>query len=191
MAKTPSSMLPLGTLAPEFSLIDTVTGKFVRFSHKNDNIGTVIFFICNHCPYVKYVNPELVRISNDYIPRGIRFIAINANDVSHYPDDSPEKMRAIALELGYPFPYLFDETQEVAMAYQAKCTPDFFVFDKENYLVYRGQLDDSRLGNQLNVNGQSIRTALDNLLANVPVNPDNQKPSLGCNIKWKPGNPGY
>ncbi|HBI22151.1 MAG TPA: thioredoxin family protein [Legionella sp.] len=190
MAKTPSSMLPLGTLAPEFSLMDTVTGKFVRFSHKNDNIGTVIFFICNHCPYVKHVNPELVRISNDYIPKGIRFIAINANDVSHYPDDSPEKMRAIALELGYPFPYLFDETQEVAMAYQAKCTPDFYVFDKENCLVYRGQLDDSRLGNSIKVNGQSIRTTLDNLLANVPVNPDNQKPSLGCNIKWKPENIG-
>ncbi|MEI6687537.1 MAG: redoxin domain-containing protein, partial [Planctomycetota bacterium] len=123
-----------------------------------------------------------------YIPKGIRFIAINSNDVSHYPDDAPDKMRTTALELGYPFPYLFDETQEVAMAYQAKCTPDFFVFDDDCRLVYRGQLDDSRLGNNIKVSGKSIRTALDSLLAKEAVDCDNQKPSLGCNIKWKPEN---
>ena len=190
MAKTPSAMLPLGTIAPEFSLNDTVTGKFVRFSHKENNVASVIFFICNHCPYVKHVNSELIRISNDYIPRGVRFIAINANDVTHYPDDAPEHMRTIALELGYPFPYLFDETQEVAIAYQAKCTPDFFVFDKENRLVYRGQLDNSRLGNNIKISGKSIRMALDSLLANEPVDSENQKPSLGCNIKWNIKNAG-
>ncbi len=191
MAKTPSSMLPLGTLAPEFSLIDTVTGKLVRFSHEAHSVATVIFFICNHCPYVKHVNSELVRMSNDYIPKGIRFIGINSNDISHYPDDAPEQMRTTALETGYPFPYLFDETQEVAMAYQAKCTPDFFVFDQDHRLVYRGQLDDSRLGNDIKVSGKSIRTALDSLLAKEIVNPENQKPSLGCNIKWKPENTAY
>ena len=188
MAKTPSSMLPLGTLAPEFSLIDAVTGQFVRFTHEPSSVATVIFFICNHCPYVKHVNEELVRMSKDYIPKGIRFIAINSNDVSHYPDDAPDQMRTTALELGYPFPYLFDETQEVAMAYQAKCTPDFFVFDDDCRLVYRGQLDDSRLGNNIKVSGKSIRTALDSLLAKEAVDCDNQKPSLGCNIKWKPEN---
>ena len=181
-------MLPLGTQAPEFSLIDVVNGKTVGLNKQNDNTGTVIMFICNHCPYVKHVNPELVRISNDYMHKDIRFIAINANDTQNYADDSPENMRKTALELNYPFPYLFDETQEVAMAYQAKCTPDFFVFNNKHSLVYRGQLDDSRLGNKIKLTGKSIRAALDCLLANKPVASEGQKPSLGCNIKWKPEN---
>lgn len=184
MAKTPSSMLPLGTLAPQFTLIDVVSKKRVSIDKANHQIATVIMFICNHCPYVKHVNTELTRLAKDYSNKNVRFIAINSNDAKSYPDDSPEHMLEKAIELGYPFPYLFDETQEVAMAYQAKCTPDFFVFDKNNALVYRGQLDDSRLGNDIEVTGKSIRTALDCLLTEKPV-PDNQKPSLGCSIKWK------
>lgn len=141
-------------------------------------------FICNHCPYVKHVNKELTRLANDYLPKGVNFIAINSNDVENYPDDSPENMKKTALAEGYPFPYLFDETQEVAKAYQAACTPDFFVFDANLVLVYRGQLDDSRPGNQVEVTGNSIRKALDSLLADQPIKFE-QKPSLGCNIKWK------
>lgn len=185
MSKTPSSMLPLGTQAPEFALIDVVSGETVRLNKQNKATGTVIMFICNHCPYVKHVNPELIRLANDYMHKGIRFIAINSNDIVNYPDDAPENMQKTALELGYPFPYLFDETQEVALAYQAKCTPDFFVFNKEHALVYRGQLDDSRMGNQIELTGNSIRDALDCLLENKLVPSEEQKPSLGCNIKWK------
>jgi thiol-disulfide isomerase/thioredoxin len=183
MAKTPSSMLALGTLAPEFSLIDVVSRQTVNMNQSTDKVATVIMFICNHCPYVKHVNAELVRLAKDYSDKNVRFIAINANDAKQYPDDSPAHMREKAVELGYPFPYLFDETQEVARAYQAACTPDFFVFDDNNALVYRGQLDDSRPGNDITVSGESIRTALDCLLAGKPVS-ENQKPSLGCNIKW-------
>ena len=185
MAKTASSMLPLGTQASNFSLMDTVSGKTVSLNKQNTSTGTVVMFICNHCPYVKHVNPELIRIANDYMQKDIRFIAINSNDIISYPDDAPEKMQITALELGYPFPYLFDETQEVAMAYQAKCTPDFYVFNKDHDLVYRGQLDDSRLGNKVKLTGKSIRDALECLLANKPVSSEDQKPSLGCNIKWK------
>jgi thiol-disulfide isomerase/thioredoxin len=184
MAKASSSMLPLGTLAPAFCLTDVITGKRISFNQDNSAIATVILFICNHCPYVKYVNPELIRLANDYIPQGIRFVAINSNDVTHYPDDSPEHMRETALALHYPFPYVFDETQEVALAYQAKCTPDFFVFDNNSLLVYRGQLDDARLGNNIPLTGDSIRTALDNILMNQPLC-ETQKPSLGCSIKWR------
>ena len=184
MSKTPSAMLPLGTQAPDFSLINVINGEMTSLSANADQMATVIMFICNHCPYVKHVQPELSHLANDYSNKNIRFIAINANDTSQYPDDSPENMKTIALEQRYPFPYLFDETQEVAKAYQAKCTPDFFVFDKNLKLVYRGQFDESRLGNNIKVNGNSIRIAMDCLLANKPV-PIEQKPSLGCNIKWK------
>jgi thiol-disulfide isomerase/thioredoxin len=184
MVKTASSMLPLGTQAPEFSLRDVTDGKIYSLHKDPKATATVIMFICNHCPYVKHVNPELSHLANDYMPKGVRFIAINSNDISHYPDDSPENMKKLASQCGYPFPYLFDETQEVAIAYQARCTPDFFVFDKELLLVYRGQLDDSRLGNHIKVNGNSIRLALECLLGNKPV-PSDQKPSLGCSIKWK------
>lgn len=184
MVKTASSMLPLGTHAPQFSLTDVSSGKTVSLNKSDRSIATVIMFICNHCPYVKHVNHELTRLANDYMKKGIRFIAINSNDIENYPDDSPENMKKTALEQHYPFPYLFDATQEVARAYQATCTPDFFVFDKEHALVYRGQLDDSRPGNTIKVSGNSIRMALDCLLSNKPV-PELQKPSMGCNIKWK------
>lgn len=184
MAKTFSSMLPLGTHAPLFSLRDVTTNKIVTLSNNQQTTATVIMFICNHCPYVKHINSELTQLAKDYIPKGIYFLGINANDVTSYPDDSPANMKKTAQEEGYPFPYLFDETQEVAKAYQAACTPDFFIFDKNNMLVYRGQLDDSRPGNQIAVTGKSIRDALLCLITNQPVSKE-QKPSMGCNIKWK------
>jgi thiol-disulfide isomerase/thioredoxin len=190
MAKTTSSMLPLGTLAPQFSLVDVLSEKTITLRNEPHDIATVIMFICNHCPYVKHVSHELSRLAHDYIKQRIRFLAINSNDVIHYPDDSPENMRKEALKNNYSFPYLFDETQEVARAYQATCTPDFFVFNKKNQLVYRGQLDDSRPGNQVKVDGNSVRTALNCLLNDQPI-PSLQKPSIGCNIKWKENKPVY
>ncbi len=184
MAKTISTMLPLGTPAPDFSLPDVVSGAHVGLQNAHVAWATVIIFICNHCPYVKHINHELIRLANDYIPRNIRFIAINANDVDNYPDDAPDNMKKTAQEQHYPFPYLFDETQDVARAYQAACTPDFFVFDQSLALIYRGQLDDSRPGNGLPTDGHSIRDALEHALTNTPI-PTSQKPSMGCNIKWK------
>ncbi len=184
MALTESNMLPLGTKAPDFRLPDTVSGKELTFADVRGERGTVVMFICNHCPYVKHVNHELVRLANDYLPKGIGFVAISSNDVENYPDDSPDKMRAQALELGYPFPYLYDETQEVARAYDAACTPDFYLFDANDRLVYRGRLDDSRPGSEVPVTGKDLRTALDALLAGRSV-PEPQYPSMGCNIKWK------
>ncbi len=184
MAKTPSKMLPLGTKAPWFSLIDTVTEQPIQLNHPKGELATVVFFICNHCPYVKHVMPELTRLANDYMPKNIRFIGINSNNTVDYPDDSPEHMKQVAQVQHYPFPYVFDETQEVAKAYDAACTPDFFVFDNNLSLVYRGQLDDSRPGNDIPVTGKSIRDALDALLAGSAVS-EIQKPSIGCNIKWK------
>lgn len=184
MAKTLSAMLPLGTIAPSFSLMDVVSQQMVSMNQSTTHTATVILFICNHCPYVKHINASLVQLANDYLNKNIRFIAINSNDAKQYPDDSPAHMQETAITLGYPFPYVFDETQEVALAYQAACTPDFFIFNHNNALVYRGQFDDSRPGNHVIVNGESIRLALDCLLAGIPV-PEHQKPSLGCNIKWK------
>lgn len=184
MAKTASTMLPLGTQAPQFSLLDVISGEKVSLNNLNKSKATVVMFICNHCPYVKHVSKELTRLANDYMPEGVNFFAINSNDVESYPDDSPENMKKIAVQEGYPFPYLFDETQEVAKAYQAACTPDFYVFDSNLVLAYRGQLDDSRPGNHIEVTGSSIRQALDCLLANQSLSFE-QKPSLGCNIKWK------
>ena len=184
MVKTLSAMLPLGTYAPEFSLLEPLSGKTVSLNGNGQAQATVIMFICNHCPYVKHVNKELPRLANDYTNKQVRFIAINSNNIEDYPDDSPENMKKTAHEQGYSFPYLFDETQEVARAYQAACTPDFFIFDKNMKLAYRGQLDDSRPGNNIDVTGSSIRTALDCLLSDKPV-PFEQKPSIGCNIKWK------
>ncbi|ASQ45983.1 thioredoxin family protein [Legionella clemsonensis] len=184
MAKTPSNMIPLGTPAKQFSLVNTVNNSIVNFNENWDSKATVIMFICNHCPYVKHINYELTKLANDYMPKGVSFLAINSNDVLAYPDDSPENMKKIALEQHYPFPYLFDETQEVAKAYQAACTPDFYIFDSNLLLVYRGQFDDSRPGNNIDVTGDYLRQALDSLLANEPVTIE-QKPSLGCNIKWK------
>lgn len=184
MARTESTMLPLGTQAPSFSLMDVVSNNPVNLNPHQDFIATVVMFICNHCPFVKHVNPELSRLANDYIPKKIRFIAINSNNVDNYPDDAPDLMKHVALEQQYPFPYLFDETQEVARAFQAACTPDFFIFNHELALVYRGQLDDSRPGNSLPLNGSSIRDALDQLLEGKTISA-HQKPSIGCNIKWK------
>ena len=184
MSKTLSSMLPLGTYAPQFSLLEPLSGKTVSLDPKENYLATVILFICNHCPYVKHVNPELTRLANDYADKAVRFIAINSNNIESYPDDSPDNMKRVALEQNYSFPYLFDETQEVAKAYQAACTPDFFVFNNNMQLVYRGQLDDSRPGNHIKVSGNSIRMSLNCLLAQEPI-PEPQKPSMGCNIKWR------
>jgi peroxiredoxin len=182
--ETPSTMLPLGTKAPDFKLPDTVSGKNITLQQLQSKIATVIMFISNHCPYVKHVIHELINIANEYQAKGISFVAICSNDIANYPDDSPENMRAVAKHLKFPFPYLFDETQEVAKAYQAACTPDLFVFDKKLFCVYRGQLDDARPRNNKPVNGKDLRAALDNILANKPID-SNQKPSTGCNIKWK------
>ena len=184
MALTPSNMLPLGSVAPDFVLFDTVSGKELSLSKLKSNIATVIFFICNHCPFVKHIQKQLAQLAKDYQSRGIAFIAINSNDIISHPDDSPEKMKETAVREGYSFPYLFDATQEVAKAYQAACTPDFYIFDQSMRCVYRGQLDDSRPGNDVPVTGHDIRAALEAVLAGKPVS-TNQKSSIGCNIKWK------
>ncbi|MCS1352729.1 thioredoxin family protein [Mechercharimyces sp. CAU 1602] len=184
MAAVESNMFSLGKEAPSFVLHNPVTNKEESLAELKSDVATVVMFICNHCPYVIHVQEELVRLARDYQARGVSFIAINANDVNKYPDDSPEKMKKVAEEWEYPFPYLFDETQEVAKAYQAACTPDFYVFDKELACRYRGQLDDSRPGNELPVTGESIRTALDQIIVGEEVS-IKQRPSMGCSIKWK------
>lgn len=184
MSKTASNMLPLGTTAFNFELIDVVTNQPVVLYDGAVYKATVIMFICNHCPYVKHIQHELAYLANDYMSHNIRFIAINSNDVINYPDDSPEHMKAVAEEYQYPFPYVYDASQDVAKAYSAACTPDFYIFDTQLALVYRGQLDDSRPGNSIPVTGSSIRQALDCLLKDQPIDRE-QKPSLGCNIKWK------
>ena len=177
-------MVPLGTKAPDFNLPDTVSGNNISLNDIKGNVASVIMFICNHCPFVVHVNSELVKLSNDYKNKGISFIAISANDVVTHPGDAPDKMRENALQLGYTFPYCYDETQETAKAYDAACTPDFFIYNKNLELAYRGQLDDSRPGNDIPVTGKDIRNALDCLLSNQPV-PEFQRPSIGCNVKWK------
>lgn len=184
MANTPSNMLPLGTIAPNFSLSDTVTDQIYGLDQIKGENGTVIMFICNHCPFVKHVNPKIIQLAGIYQSRGIAFIAISSNDVIKYPQDGPELMKQTALSEGYTFPYLFDELQEVARAYEAACTPDFYLFDDNLRLVYRGQLDDSRPGNGIPLTGFDLSNALEAMLNNKSVNPA-QKPSLGCNIKWK------
>jgi len=184
MAATESNMMPLGTKAPYFNLPDTISGEQKSLPELKSDKATVVMFICNHCPYVKHVQQGLVQLAKDYIPRGISFIAISSNDVENYPEDSPERMKQVAKQLGYPFPYLYDESQDVARAYGAACTPDFYIFDKDLKCVYRGQMDDSRPGNDVPVTGKDIRAALDAILAGKPVD-QNQKPSIGCNIKWK------
>ncbi|MCP4695283.1 MAG: thioredoxin family protein [Gammaproteobacteria bacterium] len=184
MAQTPSNMLPLGTIAPDFKLPDTVTGKMADLQSLKSNSATLIMFICNHCPFVKHVQAQLAALADDYQPQGVSFAAISSNDAVGYPEDSPEEMKAAARQLGYSFPYLYDESQETAKSYDAACTPDFYIFDKALKLVYRGQLDDSRPGNGIPVTGKDIRAALDNILAGQTVSED-QKPSIGCNIKWK------
>lgn len=196
MAQTPSTMLPLGTKAPAFSLPEVVSGRTVRLSDFAPCEALVVMFICNHCPFVKHVRDELGKLARDYMPRGSGFIGISSNDVAEYPDDAPDKMKLEAMDAGWPFAYCFDESQEVAKAYAAACTPDFYVFDKQQRLAYRGQLDDSRPprkrgGNNLPVTGRDLRSALDRLLSGQTPD-EKQLPSIGCNIKWKPGNePGY
>jgi len=184
MALTPSSMIPLGTRAPDFSLTDTVSGKTLSYSEVKGEKGTLVMFICNHCPFVKHINPELVRLGKDYQKSPISIVAISANDQEQYPEDSPTNMKALAQELGYTFPYLYDETQSVARAYGAECTPDFFLFDHSDNLVYRGQLDGSRPENGVELDGKDLRKAIDAVIAGDPVSAD-QNPSVGCNIKWK------
>lgn len=184
MSLTPSNMLALGTKAPNFTLYDTVSGKHLSLDLLKSEVATVIMFICNHCPFVKHVNSGLIQLAHDYEPQGIRFIAISSNDPTTHPEDGPDAMKIAAQTLGYPFPYLFDETQDVAQAYRAACTPDFYVFDKQLSCVYRGQLDDSRPDNGIPVTGADLRKALDHILRGEAVLPI-QKPNIGCNIKWK------
>ena len=184
MAQTPSNMIPLGTQAPSFYLLNTITGTHKSLDDLKGPKGTVILFICNHCPFVIHINSEIVKIANYYINLGIHFIAISSNDIYNYPQDAPDKMKILAKNENYPFPYLFDETQEIAKAYAAACTPDLYVFDSGLKLIYRGQLDDSRPGNNIPVTGSDLRHALDCLIENK-TNERQQKPSIGCNIKWK------
>ena len=186
MAKTASSMIPLGSTAPEFTLIDTVSGQIKSLQEMRSDIATVIMFICNHCPFVKHIRAELAALGDEYQAKGVAVIAINSNDAATYPDDSPENMKIEAETHGYSFPYLYDETQDVARAYRAECTPDFFIFDANLACVYRGQLDDSRPGNGIDVSGKDLRAALKCVIAGKAVDSD-QKPSIGCNIKWKNG----
>jgi peroxiredoxin len=184
MVRTASTMLPLGTVAPHFSLLD-IHGKMVSLSDFRGKKGLVVVFMCNHCPYVKHVAPELVRIVNDYKDQGIAFVGISSNDVEAYPADSPESMKQEAAQQGYTFPYLYDADQSIAKAYRAACTPDFFIFDANQQLAYRGQMDDSRPKTDRPLTGKDLREALDCLLAGKPIS-DQQKPSIGCNIKWRP-----
>ena len=184
MARTPSNMLALNTKAPDFSLPDTISDKNYTLQELKGHKATLIMFICNHCPFVIHVNPQLVQLANEYQQKGISFIAISSNDIENYPQDSPDKMKLHAKENSYPFPYLYDETQDIAKAYKAACTPDFYIFNHDLHLVYRGQLDDSRPGNGILITGNDIRNALDNILNNTPIS-KHQKPSIGCNIKWK------
>jgi peroxiredoxin len=184
MALTPSNMLPLGTKAPDFELLDTVDDTLKSLGELKGTNGTLVMFICNHCPFVVHVNAELAKLAKDYISKGINCIAISSNDVDNYPQDRPELMKQNAIENDYIFPYLYDETQSVAKAYDAACTPDFFLFNDDLVLVYAGQLDGSRPGNDIPTTGEDLRAALDGLITNTPINPE-QKPSMGCNIKWK------
>jgi peroxiredoxin len=186
MVKTASTMLPLGVAAPDFSLPD-VQGKRVSLSDYADAPALLVVFMCNHCPYVKHVAAGLAELAAEYQRRGVAVVGINSNDTAAFPDDAPAKMAEEAKTRGYTFPYLFDEKQAVAKAYRAACTPDFYVFDRRRTLVYRGQMDSSRPGSDVPVTGEDLRAALDAVLADQPVS-TNQKPSLGCNIKWQPGN---
>jgi len=182
-----SMMLPLGTEAPDFSLPDVVTGETVSSSDVGGGEGLLVMFICRHCPYVKHVRQGIASLGRDYADRGLGIVAISSNDVEAYPEDAPASLAEDARDAGYAFPVLFDETQDVAKAFTAACTPDFFLFDADRRLVYRGQMDASRPGNGVPVTGQDLRAALDSVLAGRPVSED-QSPSVGCSIKWRPGN---
>ncbi|MBS4049651.1 MAG: thioredoxin family protein [Methylomonas sp.] len=185
MAATPSNMLPLGTIAPDFYLPDTISGQHMGLRELQGEQGTLIMFICNHCPYVLHVKQQLIAIAQQYAALGISSIAISANDIDNYPQDAPDKMHELMAEWGNPFAaYLYDESQAVAKAYQAACTPDIYLFDANLACVYRGRLDGSTPKNELPVSGEDLRNALDNLLAGQPIAAE-QTPSIGCNIKWK------
>jgi peroxiredoxin len=186
MVRTASTMLPLGTHAPDFALVN-VDGQTVQLGDFADAKALLVIFMCNHCPYVKHVAGELARLAHEYLPRGVAIVGINSNDTSKHPEDSPEQMVHEAELRGYPFPYLFDEDQAVAIAYHAACTPDFFLFNAEQELVYRGQLDASRPKTDIPVTGADLRDALDCVLAGKPIT-SQQRPSIGCNIKWREGN---
>jgi peroxiredoxin len=186
MAAT-STMMPLGTEAPDFSLADVVSGRTVTLHDLDDEQALLVMFICRHCPYVAHVRPAIAALARDHIGSGLGIVAISANDPATYPEDAPEGLAAEAVEAGYTFPYLFDETQEVAKAYTAACTPDFFLFDRDRRLAYRGQFDSSRPGNGVPVTGEDLRAAIDAVLEERPVSKD-QRPSVGCSIKWRPGN---
>ncbi len=186
MARTPSTMLELGTPAPSFRLPD-FDGRLHALEDFAASPALLVVFMCEHCPFVRHVRGGIAALAREYAPRGLAVVAINANDLDAYPQDGPDAMRRESAELGYVFPYLLDATQAVAQAYRAACTPDFFLFDRQRRLVYRGQFDDSRPGNGVPVTGADLRAALDALLAGAPPLPG-QRPSLGCNIKWKPGN---
>ncbi len=191
MALTPSTMLALGTKAPDFQLPDVVSGQTISLATFAGKQALVVMFICRHCPFVKHVQAQLAKIGQDYEGKDVGIVAISSNDVRSHPEDAPELLKQMAIGLGFHFPYCYDATQEVAKAYQAACTPDFFVFDSQFKLVYRGQLDDSRPSNDKPVTGKDLRAAIDAVLAGQPVNPV-QIPSIGCSIKWKPGNePNY
>ncbi len=184
MARTPSNMVPLGTIAPEFYLKDTNSNNTYSFEDLKGSKGTLVIFMCNHCPFVLHVINEIVMIANDYRVQGLGIVAISSNDIVKYPEDSPELMTDFSLQHKIDFPYLFDETQEIAKAYDAACTPDFYLFDNQDRLFYRGQLDDSRPGNGIPLSGTDLRNAIDALIYNRTLN-EIQKPSIGCNIKWK------
>ena len=191
MALTASTMLPLGTNAPDFHLPDVVSGNTISLSTFAGKQALLVMFICRHCPFVKHIKDEMARLGKDYINRNVGIVGISANDANNYPDDAPEQLKAMAQELDLPFPICYDESQETAKAYTAACTPDFFLFDAQRQLVYRGQLDDSRPSNGKPVTGADLRAAIDALLAGQSVN-SQQQPSIGCNIKWKPRNePSY
>ncbi|MBD2194952.1 MULTISPECIES: thioredoxin family protein [Calothrix] len=191
MALTASTMLPIGTIAPDFHLPEVVSGKVISLANFADKKALLVMFICRHCPFVKHIQQQLALLGTDYENSDLGIIAISANDAENYPDDAPESLKAMAIELGLKFPVCYDESQETAKAYTAACTPDFFVFDREQKLVYRGQLDDSRPSNGKPVTGADLRAAIEAVLAGKSVS-DEQKPSIGCNIKWKAGNaPSY
>ncbi len=187
MARVASTMLPLGTTAPDFQLPDVKTGEGVSLANFADQTGLLVMFICRHCPFVKHIQDQLAQLGKDYQSQSLGIVAISANDAENYPDDAPNRLKDMAIELDFTFPLCYDASQAVAKAYTAACTPDFFLFDGDRKLVYRGQLDDSRPGNGKPVTGQDLRAAIDALLAGQPVGAD-QQPSIGCNIKWKPGN---
>lgn len=182
-----STMLPLGTEAPDFSLTDVVSGRTVTLRDFDDRSGLLVMFICRHCPYVAHVRPAIAALAREHIDSGLGIVAISANDPDAYPEDAPTGLAAEAVEAGYTFPYLFDETQEVAKEYTAACTPDFFLFDGERRLVYRGQFDSSRPRSDVPVTGEDLRAAIDATLEGKPVSTE-QRPSVGCSIKWRPGN---